>query len=184
MALLKEGVRDGAVARAAHDYLHVYRGGQVSATLDIISVDLVSQTVVLTRNSHSPALLDDAETIHMLASQAGAIGPHRHTRPDIRQWPLVAGLRLVVVTDGILAAGGRAGRRFDPLPCFAGSSELPAPALADRLLAAALAADDGRPNDDMTVVALTTHRAAPAPAPLIRRLAATLPLDSLVPPRP
>ena len=30
--LLAEGVRDGAAARAAHDYLYTYRGGKVSAT--------------------------------------------------------------------------------------------------------------------------------------------------------
>ena len=27
ISLLAEGVRDGAAARAAHDYLHTYRGG-------------------------------------------------------------------------------------------------------------------------------------------------------------
>ena len=31
IALLAEGVRDGAVARATHDYLHLQRGGKVSA---------------------------------------------------------------------------------------------------------------------------------------------------------
>ena len=47
---LAEGVRDGAAARAAHDYLHVYKGGKVSATLNIVSVDLETETVVLSRN--------------------------------------------------------------------------------------------------------------------------------------
>ena len=32
VSLLKEGVRDGAVARAVHDYLFAYRHGKVSAT--------------------------------------------------------------------------------------------------------------------------------------------------------
>jgi hypothetical protein len=32
---LAEGVRDGAAALAAHDYLFNYRQGKVSATLDI-----------------------------------------------------------------------------------------------------------------------------------------------------
>src|SRR5665811_1505220 len=40
ISLLGEGVRDGAVARAAHDYLQTHRNGQVSADLQLISVDL------------------------------------------------------------------------------------------------------------------------------------------------
>jgi hypothetical protein len=40
VALLADGVRDGAAARAAHDYLRTARSGQVSATLNIVSVDL------------------------------------------------------------------------------------------------------------------------------------------------
>src|SRR6187401_2723332 len=40
VSLLKEGVRDGAVARAVHDTLLAYRGGKVSASLDILSADL------------------------------------------------------------------------------------------------------------------------------------------------
>jgi hypothetical protein len=38
VALFAEGVRDGAVARAASDYLFMQRSGKVSATLNIVSV--------------------------------------------------------------------------------------------------------------------------------------------------
>ena len=51
IALLAEGVRDGAVARATHDYLHTWRGGKVSAELVIVSVDMVSRSQVISRNS-------------------------------------------------------------------------------------------------------------------------------------
>ena len=54
---LAEGVRDGAVARAAHDYLFTYRQGKVSATLNIVSVDLVTRTIVLARNNHCPTIV-------------------------------------------------------------------------------------------------------------------------------
>jgi hypothetical protein len=40
ISLLGEGVRDGAAARAASDYLYTYRSGKVIATLNILSVDL------------------------------------------------------------------------------------------------------------------------------------------------
>ncbi|HCG28801.1 MAG TPA: stage II sporulation protein E, partial [Chloroflexi bacterium] len=38
VALLKDGIRDGAVARGVHDSLLAYRHGKVSATLDLLSV--------------------------------------------------------------------------------------------------------------------------------------------------
>lgn len=40
VSLLAEGVRDGAAARAASDYLFTERQGKVQATLNILSVDL------------------------------------------------------------------------------------------------------------------------------------------------
>ena len=46
ISLLAEGVRDGAAARAASDYLFSERNGKVSSTLNILSVDLSSETVV------------------------------------------------------------------------------------------------------------------------------------------
>src|SRR4030067_3469930 len=40
ISLLSEGVRDGAAARAASDFLYTERKGKVSSTLNIASVDL------------------------------------------------------------------------------------------------------------------------------------------------
>ncbi len=63
ISLLGEGVRDGAVARASHDYLRTHRSGQVSAELQIVSVDLVTRTLVLSRNSACPALLVQGDVL-------------------------------------------------------------------------------------------------------------------------
>ncbi|MGB9669194.1 MAG: serine/threonine-protein phosphatase, partial [Anaerolineales bacterium] len=38
ISLLAEGVRDGAAARAASDYLYTHKSGKVSSTLNICSV--------------------------------------------------------------------------------------------------------------------------------------------------
>ena len=56
ISLLAEGVRDGAAARATHDYLFLQRGGKVSAEFFIVSADLVSQTLVVSRNARCPIL--------------------------------------------------------------------------------------------------------------------------------
>jgi serine phosphatase RsbU (regulator of sigma subunit) len=175
VALLKEGVRDGVAARGSHDFLHAYRRGQVSATLDIVSVDLATSTLVITRNSPVPYVVGDEEGFRAVASRTGPIGPYRHMRPAVDQYPIQPGLRLIVFTDGVVTAGS-AGQTFDPTAyvnghCSASSS---AHEIADNLLAAAVAADRGRPRDDMSVVAVTIDT-APDEQP-IRRLRVSLPV--------
>src|SRR5574339_207617 len=51
IGLLAEGVRDGAAARAASDALFTDKQAKVTCTLNIASLNLSSQTIVLTRNS-------------------------------------------------------------------------------------------------------------------------------------
>ncbi len=57
ISLLAEGVRDGAAARAASDYLFHQRGGKVMATLNILSADLSTESLVITRNNPAPVYI-------------------------------------------------------------------------------------------------------------------------------
>ena len=57
LLLLADGVRDGAAARAASDYLYTEKNGKVSATLNIFSVDFLTKTLVITRNNPFPVYL-------------------------------------------------------------------------------------------------------------------------------
>src|SRR5512141_503636 len=57
IGLLAEGVRDGAAARAASDALFTERQGKVISTLNIASLDLSSETIVLTRNNPCPMFI-------------------------------------------------------------------------------------------------------------------------------
>ena len=176
VALLKDGARDGAVARAVHDYLHTFRQGRVSATLEILSVDLVSKTVISSRNSNTPLLIGHGAAYESRPPLSTPIGIRRHTKPTIEQFTAETGLRVLIFSDGILFAGERAGRQLDLL-AFAEAhlgGEMTAQEMADTLLAAALAADDGRPNDDMTVVALLLHPRDGYPP--VQRMTVVLPL--------
>ncbi len=176
LALLNEGVRDGAAARAAHDFLYTLRGGRVSAELDIVSVDLASRTLVVTRNSEAPLFLRRNGSIEVLASTGGRIGVYRHTRPSVSEWPLEPGLAVVVISDGVAHAGQRWQTPLDLVPLLAEVFAHAAAAqdLAESVLAAAIAADRGNPMDDMTVVALRLR--AGGSAQPIRRLALHFPL--------
>ncbi len=176
VALLKDGARDGTVARAVHDYLHTFRQGRVSATLEILSVDLVSKTVITSRNSDTPLLLGAGGVYEVRACGAGPIGIRRHTKPVLDQFAAEPGLQVAIFSDGIVHAGERHQRPFDPL-AFARAHlgpDLPAQHLADTLLAEALARDAGRPDDDMTVVALALRPRGEYPP--VRRLVTVLPL--------
>lgn len=155
ISLLAEGVRDGAAARAASDYLFTYRSGKVMATLNILSIDLQTQTLVLTRNNPAPVLLFHGEQLHPLDGPSVSIGSRRGIRPDISEIPLQPELRVVVFTDGLQHAGERKGTPLDVTQRvreLLGSRDTDPSDLAEGLLHAALALDDGRPSDDITVL--------------------------------
>lgn len=159
VSLLADGVRDGAAARAAHDYLRTLRSGQVSATLNILSADLVTRTLVLSRNSHCPIVVVSGRehAVQTLEEPSEAIGIYLRTRPVIHELPIEAGLHVILFTDGVLAAGERYGEKLD-VPAFAChvlqgcAGPDTAQAVADQLLARCLELERGKPGDDVSVV--------------------------------
>lgn len=177
--LLSEGVRDGAAARAAHDYLYAQRGGKVSATLNILSIDLVSKTFVISRNNAAPVLVYTQADGHILLDQPSkSVGVNRNTKPVITELPLLVGTIIVVFTDGLRHAGEWSGRNgYDPEASFKEMVEVGITAprtIADSLMAGALVKDKGRPKDDISVL-VTAVLPATADAK-IRRMDVHLPL--------
>jgi serine phosphatase RsbU (regulator of sigma subunit) len=178
ITLLAEGVRDGAAARAASDHLYTERRGKVSSTLNIISIDKQTGTVVITRNNPAPVLLALNEEIKCLAEDCSPIGLYRDTRPTITEVPLDAGLTAVMYTDGLIHAGSRYGESMDVESCLQAllEEEDPSPQLiADDLLETAVRLDQGRPSDDISVVVL---RVISLSGDRVRRMSVRLPLDS------
>jgi serine phosphatase RsbU (regulator of sigma subunit) len=157
VALLAEGIRDGAAARAAHDYLYTHRSGKVSATLNIVSVDLESRTLVLSRNNHCPALVSANGELRIFDEPSQPVGVQRGTKPVIHELPLAPGTTVVIFTDGLTSAGERKGRPLDVPELLREliGRQLTAEALAQTLLNAALIADEQRPADDISILVLT-----------------------------
>jgi serine phosphatase RsbU (regulator of sigma subunit) len=157
IGLLADGVRDGAVARAVHDFLFHYRHGQVSATLNIVSADLVSRTLVVSRNNPCPAIVVSGGEARRLDDPSTPIGMHRRMKPVVVELDIAPDLWLVVYTDGIETAGRRHQQHLDVGPEV---SRLVQEAdgspmyVAEGLLKRALELDQGRANDDMSVVVL------------------------------
>lgn len=179
ISLIKDGTRDGAVARSVHDYLYAYRGGKVSATLVILSVDLATRTLVMSRNSHCPILLarSGADSLTVLQEPATPIGLYSMTKPIVTELPLEAHTYAITYSDGVLEAGALYGRKLD-LPSLVSEhlaeGAVTARGLADTVLAKALEADANRPSDDMAVLVLAILPLTEPPAnqivPQVRRL--------------
>ncbi|HEU5316209.1 MAG TPA: SpoIIE family protein phosphatase [Chloroflexota bacterium] len=172
--LLADGTRDGAAARAVHDFLFAYRHGQVSAELAIVSADLVTRSVVISRNTHCPALVTRDGVLELWADPCNAIGLYPNTKPAITQIPIALGALAVIYSDGIHDAGVRKLKRLDAVAAVEPLLAAGAQAIADGLLAAALAADDGRAGDDMSVAVMAARPADRSDG--ARRLKMELPL--------
>lgn len=177
--LLADGVRDGAAARAASDALFTERGGQVSATLNILSADLQTGTLVITRNNPAPLVISYGNQIKLLSEESDAVGLRRDTRPVISEIPLEVGLTVVVFTDGLVNAGSYFGDSMDIGTCVKVEleGENPSPTkIADSLINHALKLDRGRPRDDISIVVL---RVITGGSDMIRRMSVQLPINSL-----
>jgi serine phosphatase RsbU (regulator of sigma subunit) len=161
ISLLAEGVRDGAVARAAHDYLRTMRSGKVSATLNIVSIDLQTETIVLSRNSHCPVVVCAKGEIYLLDQPSESVGIRTWTKPVITELPIISDTFVIAFTDGVIHAGARYGQEMDIsqlarslLPGTLMSVQGIAKSIADEILAKAIASDRGRPDDDISVLVM------------------------------
>lgn len=176
ISLLAEGVRDGAAARAASDHLYTERLGKVSATLNILSADLQSGTLVITRNNPAPIFIAHEDKVECLNSESRSIGTSRNIRPAITEIALEGWTTIVLYTDGVLHAGDRYGQALDIctlLESMLDEQDPTSQEIADTLLSQAINLDQGRPNDDMSVVVL---RVLPFESDLIRRMTVRLPV--------
>ncbi|HSH04439.1 MAG TPA: PP2C family protein-serine/threonine phosphatase [Anaerolineae bacterium] len=176
--LLAEGVRDGAVARAAHDYLYAYRGGKVSSTLNILSVDTRTRTIVVSRNNPAPVIVRTAvDGIYLLDEPSKGMGTNVNVKPVIQELPLQAGTTVVAFTDGLTHAGTIGGDGpLDPLDItrqLLDSGQSDPQHIADTLVMQAIELDKGRPRDDISVVVITVW---PLFGDEVRRLSGRLPL--------
>lgn len=155
VALLAEGVRDGAAARAAHDYLFTHYRGKVRADLTIVSLDLRTRTIVVSRNTGCPILVRREDRWSTIEGEASPVGIYASTRPMIEEFPFQLDTYVVVSTDGLWAAGRRheAWNVLDFVREQFGNGGDPH-AIAESLLQEACRRDAERPADDISVLVL------------------------------
>lgn len=177
ISLLAEGVRDGAAARAASDSLFTDRNGKVSSTLNILSVDVQTNSLVITRNNPVPVMLYQDNSIKVIDSESNAIGFYSGTRPNIIEVPLEVGLVVVSFTDGLIHAGERSGKSMDiedVLRELLRKEQSSAQEIADLFMERAMILDEGRPVDDISIVVLKVQDSLQNS---IRRMNVRLPIN-------
>jgi serine phosphatase RsbU (regulator of sigma subunit) len=158
ISLLAEGVRDGPAARAASDYLYSMKGGQVMSTLNIMSIDLESNSLVITRNNPAPIYVVQGKEISLFDEESHSVGIYRATRPVILEVELKLDLIVVAFTDGLIHAGDRDGKCIDISYTLEEliSVDCNSQEIADALMKEALELDNNRPIDDISVVVIRT----------------------------
>lgn len=177
ISLLAEGVRDGAAARAASDALFTEKQGKVVSTLNIASIDLHSNTIVLTRNNPMPTYICRGEQIDAHSEESIPIGTSRNIRPVVTELQIESGLVIILFTDGISHAGERRGQPMNVGEAIRSIMEDQDPLpqqLADSLLTHAITLDDYRPADDMSVLVL---KVASRTGDEVRRMSVRLPIE-------
>lgn len=178
ISLLSDGVRDGAAARAASDFLFMEKGGTCSVYLNILSADLQTQTLVISRNNPTPVFISQSDQIECISSESNPVGQERNIRPTITEVSLFPRTTVVLYTDGVMHAGERFGQSIDfcsMIQAYLDEQEPSAQYIADALLSHALRLDLNQPNDDMSVVVLRVIEKA---EDNIRRLTVKLPFSS------
>lgn len=175
---ISEGVRDGAAIRATASSLFTEHQGKVQSNLNVISVDLQSNTIIVSRNSPVPVFLISDEEVDCLSSPTEPIGERIDITPSIVELEIVPGMAIVAVSDGVYHAGRQDQTNLDFCTTIGSIFDEHAPTaqeIANFLLNRAIRLDEDRPKDDMSIVVLLV---SPESTDRIRRMTVSMSLDS------
>lgn len=176
-ALIADGARDGAVARAVHDHLYTVKHGKVSATLTMLSADLDTRTLVISRNTDCPVIIRNEYGVTVYDEPVNPIGVHKKMKPWTLEMELEVGLIAITFSDGIASAGKKHGKMLDwqKMEQIINNAECDkADDLAENILQYALTLDKERPGDDMAVMVMTVLNVEREPQ--IRRMQISYPI--------
>ncbi len=131
----------------------------------MLSADLETRSVVVTRNTLCPVLILSNGEGRAIEAPSCPLGTSRMVRPQVTELPMEAGLTIVAFTDGVWEAGTLSshpqtvpGWLFDEAVRYRSDPK----SMADSILAAAVALDQSRPRDDMTVAVMAIRDSSEA----------------------
>lgn len=175
--LIAEGVPDSASARVVLHRIRDEHRDAADVNISIISCDLRSKTIVITKNNTVPVLTFEDGESRFLPLDAN---PESHKYdPVVYQFEFRLGQTFILVTEGVQNAGAYSDNKIDLLTALGSlydddNDEPNVQDVANNLLNQAIAHDNGRPRDDMTVVVL---KVSPANTKDIRRECVSFPIN-------
>lgn len=167
---ISQGVRDGAAIRAVSSRLFAEHNGTVQANLNVLSADLQTDTILVSRNSSIPVFLISDGRVDCLSAESEPVGIRPDILPSIVELPIRANMAVIVFSDGVNNAGWDKTQNLDlctTIQALIEEEDPTAQELADYLLQQSVRLDDGFPKDDMSVVVLLI---APQSSDNIRRM--------------
>jgi len=154
---ISDGVRDGAAIRATSGSIFAEHQGAIQANLNVISADLQTNTILVSRNNPVPVFLINNEKVDSLATESEPIGISQNIAPTIVELPIQPGIAVIVFSDGVYHAGRKKLSNPDictTIEALIEEQEPSAQDIADFLLNWAIRLDEDRPQDDMSVVVM------------------------------
>ena len=174
---ISDGVRDGAAIRATASSIFAEYQGAIQANVNMVSADLQTNTILVSRNNPVPVFLVNEEQVDCLATDSEPIGGRRDIVPTIVELPIQPGLAVIVFSDGVYNAGRKGQSNPDictTIEALVEEQEPSAQDIADFLLNRAIRLDEDRPQDDMSVVVM---QVSPQSSDRIRRMNLTMRID-------
>lgn len=172
--LISEGIHDGAASRAVLSNLQVEHSGKVDLSLSLISCDYESGTVVITKNNPLPVvILQEGQVNFLNLDQDQDLLAEN---PVVFQFPLEKEMTFFLMSDGIFSAGEQTHQTLDLHEIMESLIEDDLPSVEEMtefVLQQAISRDIGRPNDDMSVVAV---RIAPGAESDFRKVSLRIPI--------
>ncbi|NLC29418.1 MAG: SpoIIE family protein phosphatase [Chloroflexi bacterium] len=157
--LISEGVPDGASARQVLSHIHSEHGEKAIVNISIISCDLRSKTIVITKNNHVPVLIYENGESRLLPIDDNP--EERRHDPVVYQFEYKLEQTFILISEGVMNAGEYNENKIDLRTALESiyddeddNEKLGVQEVSDYLLKQAVGHDSGRPRDDMTVIIL------------------------------
>ena len=167
---ITQGYKDSIAVRSASNWIYQEYSGRVSANLNILTADLQTNTIVISRNNPVPVFLVTDGQVDTLSEDSVPIGTQLDVSPSIVELSLIPDMLIIMVSDGVYFAGQPEKNEMDILTIIKSlveEQEISTREIADTILNWAIRLDNDRPKDDMSVIVmLISHH----PADNIRRM--------------
>ena len=154
---ISQGVRDGAAIRAVSSRLFAEHNGTVQANLNVVSADLQTDTILVSRNSPVPVFLISDGRVDCLSAECEPIGFRADVLPSIVELPIRPNMAVIVFSDGVFNAGLERSQNLDlctTIEALIEEEDPTAQELADYLLQQSIRLDDSFPKDDMSIIVM------------------------------